>query len=105
MSPDPDSSAKVPILEHGEPGSKSYVKLIESGVIADYVDDTFKTGPRLWPSSPTDRAAIKLFNTAAGGISPWNLITGSSKADLQTALTKVVKSMKDANRCLEMYGK
>ena len=37
IQPDPTSRAKGPILEVGERGSPDYVKLIESGVVTDFI--------------------------------------------------------------------
>merc|ERR1719188_111884 len=45
MALDPKASekklGKVPILEHGEPGTPEYVKLIESNVIMEYIEDAW----------------------------------------------------------------
>merc|ERR1711879_1106457 len=102
-APDTSVSAKVPILEHGEPGTADYVKLIESGVILEYIEDVWGDhGARSRPSG-RDGAAVRMFNDAANGLAPWKLITGKDKAMLQQALKDLAKGMRSADRCLQLY--
>jgi len=43
------------------------VKLIESGVIVEYLEDAFHgEGPDLRPSHPREAAAVRMFNEAYG---------------------------------------
>jgi len=96
---------KVPILEHGEPGSPDYVKLIESNVIMEYIEDAWgDVGPRLRPRDPKAAAAMRMFSEAFSSMMPMKLIFGKSVEDLQGSLRAYVEGMRMADRCLQLYG-
>lgn len=106
MSPDETASAKVPILEHGEPGSEDYVKLIESNIILEYIEDVWgDKGPRLRPTNPMDAAGVRMFNESFGKMSPFGLIMGDSLEALQKKLQEMAKGMQIVDRCLQQYKK
>lgn len=106
LSPDPAASAKVPLLEHGEPGTSDYVKLIESNVILEYIEDVWGAeGPRLRPTDPKEAAAARMFAETFSRMMPWPLIRGDSKDALIAALKDYAKGMSVVERSLELYGK
>lgn len=106
LSPDPATSAKVPILEHGERGSDEYVALIESGNIVEYLEDAFgDTHVQLRPAGPKDAAAVRMFNDAFGSMGWFKLIMGKNEDALRTALVDLARGMRKVERVLNIYGK
>lgn len=106
MCPDPNTTTKVPLLEHGEPGSDDYVKVIESNIILDYIEDVWgDVGTQLRPKNPADAAAVRMFNESFSKMSPFGLVTGASQEDLQKKLCEYVKGMRIVDRCLQLYKK
>lgn len=59
---DPEARAKAPILQVGDKGSPDYLELVESEVIARYLEDAFPTPP-MRPASAARRALGHLFVT------------------------------------------
>lgn len=57
---DPEARAKAPILEVGEPGTLGYVRLIESEVVARYIEDAFPR-PAMQPVDPARKAEGSMF--------------------------------------------
>lgn len=106
MCPDETATAKVPILEHGEPGCEDYVKLIESNVILEYIEDVWgDKGPRLRPTAPVDAAGVRMFNDSFGKMSPFGLIMGATPEALQKKLQEMASGMRIVDRCLQQYKK
>lgn len=106
MCPDVSATAKVPIMEHGDRGSEDYVKIIESNVILDYIEDVWgDVGVRLRPNNPKDAAAVRMFNESFGKMGPFGLVSGESIEVLQKKLVEFAKGMQIVDRCLQLYKK
>jgi len=106
LSADEHTTTKVPLLEHGDPGSADYVKLIESNVILDYIEDVWgSVGLRLRPTDPKDAAAVRMFLEHFGKMSPFALVMGNSQEVLRQRLQDFVKGMKVVERCMQLYKK
>lgn len=106
MCPDTDATAKVPILEHGERGSNDYVRIIDSPVILEYIEDVWgDVGVRLRPTDPKDAAAVRMFNESFNKMQPWGLLKAENQKELQEELGEYVKGMRIVDRCLQLYKK
>jgi glutathione S-transferase len=99
ISPDPLASAKVPIFEDGDG-----FKLIESSIIAQYLDEKFPTqGNNLIPQLASEKATCRLFvDCFEKTISPLNvgmlIASGNS-----TAMEKLSKNLPTLLQTLNRY--
>eukprot|EP00928_Gymnodinium_smaydae_P051217 TRINITY_DN34749_c0_g1_i1.p1 TRINITY_DN34749_c0_g1~~TRINITY_DN34749_c0_g1_i1.p1 ORF type:complete len:214 (-),score=30.77 TRINITY_DN34749_c0_g1_i1:77-718(-) len=106
MAPDPTSRARVPILEHGEPGEADYVVVIEPAdypVIMDYIETAFPV-PELRPSNARQAVAVRMLEELLSPLEPWRMLIGKDTASWQNALKSTVQAMRNIDRCLQIYG-
>ena len=101
LNTDPTASSKVPILE--DPDG---TKLIESAVIAQYIEDKFPlAGTYCMPSSAKDKAIVRLFIETFGVLQsmPYKCIT-TTPASRDELLDSLRKAMKIVDKFLQQYG-
>lgn len=103
---DPEARAKAPILEVGKPGDPDYVKLIESEVVARYLDDAFPTPP-LQPSHPGRKAeAHMLATTFMDLVMPsYNMVLGGkTQAGIDKAFVGLRRGLFAVENGLKQYS-
>jgi glutathione S-transferase len=101
LNVDPTASSKVPILE--DPDG---TKLIESAVIAQYIEDKFPlAGTYCMPSSAKDKAIVRLFIETFGVLQsmPYKCIA-TTPATRDELLESLRKAMKIVDKFLLQYG-
>lgn len=102
INPDPDASAKVPIIIDGDK------KVIESLIIPEYLDAKYPaSGTKLLPEDPEELAHVRLFADLFG--SKWcPLVTKSlkteTKAEVEDVKAQWLKTLKVIDGFLKQYG-
>eukprot|EP00927_Polykrikos_kofoidii_P072501 TRINITY_DN6860_c0_g1_i1.p1 TRINITY_DN6860_c0_g1~~TRINITY_DN6860_c0_g1_i1.p1 ORF type:complete len:235 (+),score=47.42 TRINITY_DN6860_c0_g1_i1:118-822(+) len=90
----------VPLLEHEE--NDDVFRMIESGPICEYIEETWPDRIPLWPSDSKKRYAMRLFMDTAGSagfIGPvWNVDEFAEK------IREHVSKLKLVNCCLEKHA-
>ena len=106
--PDPLARAKVPILELGEPGSAGYSKLVESGVVTQFIEKKWgDRGQKLSPDDPVKDAAMNLFiQMFMESVATLNftIMAAPTPETIEKLYKSLVKGMKTLDNTLNQHG-
>lgn len=108
IATDPNATAKVPIIELGEAGSPEYMKMVESGVVTDFIAQYFRgVGPDLLPKEPWKEAKMRYFiQIFMETFQRANMafMTASSESNVKMEHKKLMDGLKAVNDTLEKHG-
>lgn len=108
IAADPNATAKVPIIEIGQEGSKDYMKMIESGVVTDFIAQYFRNvGPDLLPKEPWKEAKMRYFVQIFMETfqrSNMTFMTANSESAVKMEYKKLMDGLKAVNDALEKHG-
>lgn len=105
---DPKARAKVPILEVGEEGSPDYLKLIESGLVTDYIAQKWReVGPDLLPKDAGKEAKMRFFvqtfmETLSGSM--FSFMAAPNAQRVTSEYHKWLNGLKATNDALAKHG-
>lgn len=106
ISLDFGARAKAPILEVGQPGEPGHVRLIESEVVARYIEDAFPSPP-MQPSDPARRALGNLFVATFTELlaNTYNVCLGSkTQQKVDEAMVTIRRGLFAVEKGLEQIG-
>merc|ERR1712196_667819 len=102
INPDPEASAKVPVLEHDT--GKGVTRIIESAICAEYVESAFKgMGTVLRPEDPARLANVQMFLEFAGKLGPFGVVFSEAEK-IPDALTAWADATRSVNEYLVKYA-
>lgn len=106
ISLDAEARAKAPILEVGLPGEPGHVRLIESEVVARYLEDAFPSPP-MQPVDPARRALGNLFTATFTELlaNTYNTCLGAkSQEKVDQAMVAIRRGLHAVEQGLVRYG-
>merc|ERR1711971_1393371 len=104
---DSEARAAAPILEVGSPGEPGHVKLVESEVVARYLEDAFPQPP-MQPIDPARKAFGNLFVATFMNLlqTQYNMCLGAkTQKHVDSAMTAIRRGLFAVDNGLEKYGK
>lgn len=108
IATDSNATAKVPIIEVGDAGSADYMKMIESGVVTDFIAQYWRgQGPDLLPKEPWKEAKMRYFvQIFMETFQRANMafMTASSESAVKVEYKKLLDGMHSVDETLKRHG-